>query len=87
MNSNKINKTLVQVIVGDLTQEPSGKISEYGFKEIMKEFKPEVVRQAQQNLSAQLMRQLMQAKLENELSSRRMKHKKQFVIYFRAFLE
>lgn len=52
MNSNKINKTLVQVIVGDLTQEPSGKISEYGFKEIMKEFKPEVVKQAQQNLSA-----------------------------------
>lgn len=51
MNSNKINKTLVQVIVGDLTQEPSGKISEYGFKEIMKEFKPEVVKQAQQNLS------------------------------------
>ena len=33
------------------------------------------------------MRQLMQAELENELSSRRMKHKKQFVIYFRAFLE
>ena len=36
MNSNKINKTLVQVIVGDLTQESSSKIIEYGFKEVVR---------------------------------------------------
>ncbi len=64
MNSNKINKTLVTLVVGDLNLEAPTKISQYGFKEIMKEFKPSQIKQAQQNINEEVVRQLLEADVE-----------------------
>lgn len=35
MNSHKINKTLVSLAVGDLTEEQAAKTDEYGFKDVL----------------------------------------------------
>jgi len=50
MNSRKINKTLVTMAMGDLTEEPNSKLNEYGFKEVMREFKAPIIRKSQQIL-------------------------------------
>ena len=64
MNSSKINKTLVTVVVGDLNLEAPTRISEYGFKDIMREFKPAQIKQAQQNINEEVLKQLLAADVE-----------------------
>lgn len=50
MNSSKINKTLITIVVGDLTLEDSNKVGQYGFKDILKQFKGAEIKEAQKNI-------------------------------------
>lgn len=58
MNSNKINKTLVTIVTGDLNKEPLEKAVEYGFKDILREFRPAQIKLAQENILQELLKQL-----------------------------
>lgn len=87
MNSNKINKTLVTLALGGLGIEQFNKIPGYGFEEVLKEFEPATIREAQNNLAEELIKQLQEADMRKELTDRRMRNKEEFIVYFKAFLE
>lgn len=63
MNSNKINKTLVTFVLGGITEEDLKKTSGYGFEEILREFSSATIKEAQLNLSEEVLRQLQDANM------------------------
>lgn len=42
LNSNKINKTLVSLVVGDICSESKKKVTDYNFSEVLESF-PETI--------------------------------------------
>ena len=87
MNSAKINKTLVTIVFGGLGVDEIIRNPGYGFDEILKTFSHATIKEAQDNLTEEVIRQLRDADMKKELSDRRMKNKDEFIVYFRAFLE
>ena len=87
MTSSKINKTFITLVFGDFTLEDSNKVGQYGFKDILKQFKGAEIKEAQKNIRQQILNQLRTINLENELVGMRMKHKKQLMVYFNAFFK
>lgn len=75
MNSNKINKTLVTIVFGGSGVEEMNKNPGYGFDNILKEFEPAMIQEAQNNLTEEVIRQLKDADMQKELADRRMRNK------------
>ena len=75
MNSNKINKTLVTFVLGEISLDDLNKFTGYGFEEVLREFNLAQIREAQRNLAQEVIRQLKEADMSSELEGRRMKNK------------
>lgn len=58
MNSPKINKTLVNLVLGGLSPDQFSKNPGYGLESVVEDFPPAQIREAQLNLAEEVLRQL-----------------------------
>ena len=59
MKSTKLNKTLVTILLGDISKYKPLKLAEYGFAQVLEEWSLEELAIAQKQLAAEITEQLL----------------------------